>query len=93
MYLVAIAWLYVTLMMAIAEASSPTGSLLGAVITFVFYGALPLGILIYIWWQVLRRRQRYQQAQSAPAVTPAPAPSTPDPAPSAAPDASGKPST
>ena len=35
MYLVLIAWLYVTLMMAVAEASSPTGNLLGAIMTFV----------------------------------------------------------
>ena len=30
MYLVAIAWLYVALMMAVAEADSPVGSVLGA---------------------------------------------------------------
>ena len=76
MYIVAIAWLYVTLMMALAEAASPTGSILGAIITFMFYGALPLGILVYIWVQVIRRRQRYQQALSETTARP-PAQATP----------------
>ena len=35
MYLIVIAWFYVTRMMALAEAASPQGSILGAVITFV----------------------------------------------------------
>lgn len=56
MYLVAIAWLYVTLMMAIAEATSSTGTVLGAVITFVLYGALPLSIVLYILGTPGRRR-------------------------------------
>ena len=38
MYLVAIAWMYVALMMAIAEATHANGSLLGAIITFLLYG-------------------------------------------------------
>ena len=49
MYLVLIAWLYVTLMMALAEATSPTGSVLGAVVTFVLYGLLPMGIVATSW--------------------------------------------
>ena len=49
MYLVLIAWLYVTLMMAVAEATSPMGTVLGAVMTFVLYGLLPMGIVGYIW--------------------------------------------
>lgn len=57
MYLVVIAWLYVTLMMALAEAASPTGSLLGAVITFALYGLLPLSIVIYIMGTPARKRR------------------------------------
>ena len=34
MYLVLIAWLYVTVLMAVAEATSPAGSVMGAIITF-----------------------------------------------------------
>jgi mannose/fructose/N-acetylgalactosamine-specific phosphotransferase system component IID len=39
MYVVAIAWLYVVLLMAVAEALSSQGTVLGAVFTFVLYGA------------------------------------------------------
>ena len=48
MYLVVIAWLYVTLMMAVAEAASPDGTLLGAFVTFALYGALPLVLVVYL---------------------------------------------
>ena len=45
MYLIVIAWTYVTLMMAVAEATSPVGSVLGAVVTFLLYGALPMVVV------------------------------------------------
>jgi hypothetical protein len=48
MYLVAIAWLYVALMMAVAEATAPSGSVLGGLFTFLMYGVLPVAILLYI---------------------------------------------
>ena len=44
MLLVAIARLYVVLMMAAAEAASPGGTLLGAFFTLLLYGVLPMGI-------------------------------------------------
>ena len=56
MYLVIIAWLYVALMMAIAEAVSPVGSVLGALVTFFLYGVLPMGIVGYILNTPARRR-------------------------------------
>lgn len=58
MYLVAIAWAYVALMMAAAEATSPQGSLFGAFVTFVLYGVLPLGLLLYILGTPGRKRRR-----------------------------------
>ncbi len=61
MYLVAIAWLYVAVMMAIAEATHSQGSLLGAVITLLLYGVLPLSLVLYVMGTPLRRRQRLQQ--------------------------------
>ena len=64
MYLVVIAWLYVTLMMAVAEATSPVGSVLGAIVTFVLYGLLPLGILVYILGTPARKRKLHQRAQA-----------------------------
>ena len=57
MYLIVIAWFYVTAMMAVAEAASPQGSLLGAAVTFVLYGLLPMGILVYILGTPQRKRQ------------------------------------
>jgi len=56
MYIVPIAWLYVTVMMAVAEANSHQGTLLGAVITFLLYGLLPIGIVLYIMGTPARRR-------------------------------------
>ena len=55
MYLVAIAWGYVVLMMAVAEATAPNGTVLGAVFTFLLYGVLPLSIVLYILGTPSRR--------------------------------------
>jgi uncharacterized membrane protein len=69
MHLVALAWIYVVLMMALAEALSPRGTVLGAVITFVLYGVLPLSIVLYVMGTPMRRRARRrveaQQAQAS----------------------------
>ena len=74
MYLVAIAWIYVVLMMAVAEAVSPQGTVLGAVITFVLYGLLPLSIVMYILGTPGRKRARRkaeaQEAAAAAAAAP-----------------------
>lgn len=71
MYLVALAWGYVVLMMAVAEATAPNGTVLGAVFTFLLYGALPLSIVLYILGTPSRRRgqlaaERAQVASAAP---------------------------
>jgi hypothetical protein len=58
MYLVAITWVYVVLMMAVAEAMHPNGSVLGAIFTFLLYGVLPLSIVMYLLRTPLRRRKR-----------------------------------
>ena len=69
MYLVLIAWLYVTLMMAIAEALSPVGSVLGAIVTFMLYGVLPMTVVGYILNSPARRRARQaREAQEAQAL-------------------------
>ncbi len=64
MYLVAIAWIYVVLMMAVAEAQSTQGTVLGAIVTFVLYGVLPLSVVLYIMGAP-RRRKRRQAAEQA----------------------------
>lgn len=56
MYLVPIAWLYVTILMAVAEATHANGTVLGAVITFVLYGLLPVGLVMYLMGTPARRR-------------------------------------
>ena len=66
LYLVAIAWMYVVLMMTLAEALAPTGSLLGALITFVFYGVLPLALVLYLLATPARRKAlRAREASAA----------------------------
>ena len=64
MVLVAIAWLYVVLMVAVVEATSSNGTLLGALVTVVLYGVLPLGIVGYLFFSPARRRAR-RAAESA----------------------------
>ena len=68
MYLVLIAWIYVAFMMAIAEATSPVGSLLGAAFTFLLYGVLPMSVVGYIMGAPARRRAR--KAKEAASVAP-----------------------
>ena len=81
MYLVLIAWLYVTLMMALAEATSPTGTVLGAVVTFVLYGLLPMGIVGYILGTPARKRALRAKAlaEQASKQAPADAPASAEP--------------
>jgi hypothetical protein len=56
MYLIAIAWIYVVLMMSIVEATNSTGTLLGGLITFLLYGLLPLSLVLYILRTPARKR-------------------------------------
>lgn len=60
MYIVAIGWLYVVLMMAITEHTVVAG-----VATFVFYGLGPVAILVYIMGTPGRRRRRKAEEAKA----------------------------
>ena len=62
MYVVVIAWLYVVLMASVAEAVNSTGTVLGAIITFLLYGILPLGIVVYIFGTPGRKRLLHARA-------------------------------
>jgi hypothetical protein len=64
-YLVIIGWLYVALMMAVAEANHPSGTLLGAVITFVLYGVGPVALLMYLMGRPARRAARARREARA----------------------------
>lgn len=57
MYIIAIAWIYVTLLMALTEAN-----MTAAVLTFVFYGLLPCALLVWILGTPQRRRDRAKAA-------------------------------
>lgn len=73
MYLIVIAWLYVTLMMALAEAFSTQGSVLGASITFLLYGVLPMSLVVYLMGTPLRRKALRQAEEKAQAQAALPA--------------------
>jgi hypothetical protein len=66
MYIVAIAWVYVVMMMAVAEATNSNGTVLGAIITFILYGVLPLSILLYIMRAPQRKREARAKELSEP---------------------------
>ncbi|MEN6586739.1 MAG: hypothetical protein ABFE02_11935 [Sulfuricella sp.] len=59
MYIVAIAWGYVVLMMSITETSFIAGLL-----TFLFYGAAPLAIFLWLVGTPQRRRSRKAAEQN-----------------------------
>ena len=90
MYLIVIAWMYVVLMMSIAEATNSNGTLLGALVTFVMYGAAPVALVVYLMGAPARSKAIKKREAEARALHIAGA--NPDTAlanPSVAPDASG----
>ena len=65
MYIVAIAWIYVALMMSVAEATNTNGTVLGGIVTFILYGILPTSIIIYIMDSPRRKRVRLAREHEA----------------------------
>lgn len=61
MWIVAIAWMFVVILMTVAEAVSPVGSVLGAIVTFFLYGVGPLSLVMYILGTPMRRKKRREQ--------------------------------
>ena len=57
MYIVAIAWLYV----AVLAAASDT-TLIGGILTFVFYGVAPLSLFLWLFGTPARRRRSAQRS-------------------------------
>jgi len=66
MYIVAIAWLYVVVLMSLAEGFAAGGSWLGASVTFALYGLLPGSIVLYLVGTPSRRAAR-RRAEAASA--------------------------
>ena len=61
MYIVAIGWLYVTVLVALNETSVVAG-----IASFLFYGLLPCGLLLWLGGsRVRRQRQRYRELLAA----------------------------
>ncbi len=73
MYIVAIAWLYVTLMMALTETSIVAGAL-----TFLFYGLFPCALLLWLVGTPQRRRNQLRQIAEQPLGEPDRAYTQPD---------------
>lgn len=65
MYLTVIAWIYVVVLMSIAEATNTNGTVLGALMTFLLYGVLPLSIVMYLMGTPSRRRALKAQEKQA----------------------------
>ncbi|ATE59246.1 hypothetical protein [Thauera sinica] len=59
MYLIAIAWLYVALLAAVAEDTVVAG-----VLTFVFYGAAPLALVLWLLGSPARRQRRREREEA-----------------------------
>ena len=58
--IIVIGWLYVTILVA---ANEPT--ILSGIISFLFYGALPCGLLLYFAGSKIRRqRHRYKEIKA-----------------------------
>jgi len=58
MYIIAIGWLYVTVLIAFNE---PT--VISGIISFLFYGLLPSGLLLWLAGSKVRRqRRRYRES-------------------------------
>ena len=70
MHVVAVAWIFVVGLMALAEGTSTQGTWLGAFFTLLLYGVLPLSIVLYVMGTPMRRRARQRaEATSAPDVS------------------------
>lgn len=82
MYIVIIGWLYVSMMMAVAEATNSNGTVLGAIFTFLLYGAAPVALVVYLMRAPGRRKATKARDAAAWAAQKAAA--------SAEPDAGGK---
>ena len=75
MHIIPIAWIFVVVLMTVAEATSTQGTVLGAFFTFLLYGVIPLAIVMYLLGTPSRWRAR-KRAEAAEAQPTSPADST-----------------
>jgi mannose/fructose/N-acetylgalactosamine-specific phosphotransferase system component IID len=69
MYIIPIAWLYVALMMSVAEATNTNGTILGGILTFILYGILPISIIVYVMGAPNRKKARLAAEEAQDKVT------------------------
>jgi len=62
MYLVVLGWVYVAVLMALAEAFSANGTILGAIVTLILYGFVPVSLILYF---ISRKQRKYDAAKAA----------------------------
>jgi membrane protein implicated in regulation of membrane protease activity len=61
MYIIAVAWIYVALLAAVSDTT-----VVGGLLTFLFYGVLPLALFLWLFGTPARhRRRRAQEADSS----------------------------
>ena len=82
MYIVPIGWLYVALMMAVAEATNTNGTVMGGILTFLLYGLGPVSLVVYLmgapaWRKAIKRREAAEQASALQPDTGGHAPTDP----------------
>lgn len=82
MYLIVIAWVYVVLMMSVAEATNSTGTVLGALVTFVLYGVAPVLLVVYLMGaparsKAIKKREAEERARHAASASGTVSPSGP----------------
>lgn len=68
MYIVAIAWIYVVLMMSITE-----HSVIASIMTFLLYCVFPLTIVLYLMRTPQRKRERLEKQAALQKQTESPA--------------------
>ena len=56
MYLIAIAWLYVALLASITE-----NTVVGGVLTFIFFGLAPMALFFWLFGTPTRRRRKRER--------------------------------
>lgn len=64
-HVIAAAWAFVVLLVAVVQATSPSGSVVSAIGTVLFWGVLPLGLLLYLMGATARIQRRRLAKDSA----------------------------
>ncbi len=62
MYLIAIAWLYVVIIVSVSD-----DTVLGGLLTFLFWGLFPLTLFLWLFGTPARRRRRLEREAAADA--------------------------